>query len=125
MLSKTKNTAERIEFANNYLRRIFNARTATERNTLLKKAPLSVIKHICNLCNVVVRHGNKTYSSERLKRIGPHLKSIRYILAAKPSLKRKRRVLQKGGFFPILASILAPAIGGLISALTNRNNNNG
>lgn len=118
----TKTTsAERLQFAHNYLQRILNARAVAERNLLLKKAPLSVIKHICNLCNVAVRHGNKTYNSERLKRLTPHIKSIRYILAAKPSLKKKRRVLQKGGFFPILASILAPAIGGIISAIANRN----
>lgn len=119
-----KSSSDRVQAAHRYLREILSKSTPRARNQLLKKAPLRVIKHICNLCNAQCRHSNKTYDPAQLKRIEPHLKDIRVILSKTQSLKNKRRILQKGGFFPVLASILAPAIGGLITALVNRSSNN-
>lgn len=123
----TKSAADRVHNAHKQLERILKARTIAKRNKLLNKAPLRVIKHICNLCNVAVRHVGENgaapeYDAKQLRKLQPYADDLRTLIKKSPSLKSKRRVLQKGGFFPLLAKLLIPAVGGLIGAIANRNN---
>ena len=52
--------------------------------------------------------GNMLIPTPSFKRLKPH-KSKLYLTRKKPSLKKKKQVLnQKGGFLPAFASLIAP-----------------
>ena len=53
--------------------------------------------------------GNMLVPTPSFKRLKPHKSKLLYLTRKKPSLKRKKEVLnQKGGFLPALASLIAP-----------------
>ena len=53
--------------------------------------------------------GNMLVPTPSFKRLKPHKSKLLYLTRKKPSLQRKKAVLnQKGGFLPALASLIAP-----------------
>ena len=53
--------------------------------------------------------GNMVIPNSSFKRLKPHKSKLLYLTRKKPSLKRKKAVLnQKGGFLSALASLIAP-----------------
>ena len=53
--------------------------------------------------------GNMLIPTPSFKRLKPHKSKLLYLTRKKPSLKKKKQVLnQKGGFLPALASLIAP-----------------
>jgi hypothetical protein len=117
---KVNSTAKnKLHDAHRYFREILSS-TGTTRKNLVKAAPLGVIKHICNLCNVACKRNTVKYTDQELKRIKPYIGNLRCLVSRKKSLTNKRKVLQKGGFLPILATVLAPIVTGLIGSFINR-----
>ena len=53
--------------------------------------------------------GNILIPTPSFKRLKPHKSKLLYLTRKKPSLKKKKQVLnQEGGFLPALASLIAP-----------------
>ena len=53
--------------------------------------------------------GNMLIPTPSFKRLKPHKSKLLYLTRKKPSVKKKKQVLnQKGGFLPALASLIAP-----------------
>ena len=53
--------------------------------------------------------GNMLIPTPLFKWFKPHKSKLLYLTRKKPSLKKKKQVLnQKGGFLPVLASLIAP-----------------
>ena len=53
--------------------------------------------------------GNMLIPTPSFKRLKPHKSKLLYLTRKKPSLKKKKQVLnQKGGFLPAFASLIAP-----------------
>lgn len=87
---------------------------------VLKTAPDSVIKTICNAAYNVA-HGDVHLTPAQKKLFAKHRKEIACLTSTKCSLQRKRKLLvnQKGGLF-WLAPLIGTAISALGSALFNR-----
>lgn len=90
------------------------------RQSVLASADNDLIHCLCE-CAHNVLNGNVKLSPGQKKILGKHKKPIRDLASKKTALKKKRRILvQKGGFLPAL---LAPIIGiatSLIGGLLNR-----
>ena len=53
--------------------------------------------------------GNMLIPTPSFKRLKPHKSKLLYLTRKKPSLKKKKQVLnQKGGFLPAFASLIVP-----------------
>lgn len=118
-MSKQLSSVEKVRRAEEYISKLLKKRNKQEKKALIKSAPHGVIKHICNLCNYAINCDSTSYSGNQAKRLKPHIKSLKTLVSPRQSLKQKRSVLQRGGFLPILASILGPLIGGVVGAITS------
>jgi hypothetical protein len=80
---------------------------------VLKSAPDTVVKTICNAALNVQKGGRVTLNDQQKKLFGKHRKSIEALVSKKVPLSKKRKVLsQRGGAFWIPAMIGA-ALGAL------------
>ena len=62
--------------------------------------------------------GNIKVPTSSCKRLKPHNSKLLYLTRKKPSLKKKKEVLnQKGGFLPALAALVAPLAVDLLSKM--------
>ena len=95
---------------------------------LLQKAPAPLQKHIldktspeliCCLCDCAhnVLQGNDEISHHHKQKLKPHKTKLRKLADRKVALKTKRRIIQKGGFLPLLLSALTPVISGMVGTL--------
>lgn len=89
-----------------------------KRRRLLANCPKDLMDIFCE-CTWNVIKGNIKLTPAQLRKLRRQRKSLRALVARKTSLKKKRKIIQKGGFIggilgPVL-SVLAPAIGGLLS----------
>ena len=95
---------------------------------LLQKAPAPLQKHILDkaspalircLCDCAhnVLQGNVEITHHHKRKLKPHKTKLRKLADRKVALKTKRRIIQKGGFLPILLSALAPVISGVVGSL--------
>ena len=89
---------------------------------LLQKAPTPLQKRILdkasselNAHNVLQR--NVSISRHHKQKLKPHKIKLRKLADRKVALKTKQRIIQKGGFLPILLSALAPVISGVLGTL--------
>ena len=72
-----------------------------------------LIRCICD-CALNVLKGNAPISQQDKRRLGRHKENLRKLVNRRISLKKKRQVLQTGGFLGALLSAVIPAIGSLI-----------
>lgn len=90
----------------------------SERKILLKKASPDLIKAICE-CVINILKGTvplKTFQKNKLK---THKIILRNLQNKKININKKKKLLiQKGGFLPLLLSVLAPIISGVVGSLT-------
>ena len=84
---------------------------------ILERAPDSVIKNVCNAALNAERGDVKLTPSQK-KLFAKHRGLISKLTNKKLSLATKRRIIQKGGIWPILIpAILSAVIGALGSAI--------
>ena len=90
------------------------------RKNFLLGADNDLIKCLCE-CSLNVLNGNIKLSKNQKKSLRKHRKNIRTLAAKKVGLKRKRKILiQKGGFLPALLAPVLGIAGSLIGDLLRR-----
>ena len=94
------------------LRRIQRLGDRARRN-LIKKCHKNLIDCFCE-CSKNVLKGNVPLNGAQLKKLRREKKNLRAIALKKTPLKRKRRILQKGGFIGALLPPILSIIGGLL-----------
>lgn len=83
------------------------------RKQLLKQADKELITTICECCLNVIK-GHVRLTTGQKKKLAPHKKHIRQLADKKLShTKRKRLIIQKGGFLGALLAPVLKTLGGL------------
>lgn len=85
------------------------------RKVMIKNADNEFIKALCD-CSYNILKGNVPLNKSQKIKLSRYKKDLRYLCNNSVSLKdKKRKVIQKGGFFlPALAGPLLKIFGGLI-----------
>ena len=79
--------------------------TGKQRKDMIAHANMEAIGEIA----LNLPKGNMLLPTPSFRRLKPHKSKLLYLTRKKPSLKKKKQVLnQKGGFLPALASLIAP-----------------
>lgn len=90
-----------------------------QRKEIIKKASPDVIKTISE-CSLNVLNGNLRLTPTQKRKLKKHKNSLRRLAQRKISTNKRRKIIQSGGFLPLLlAPLLAPLVGGLIKKLTS------
>ena len=95
------------------LRLLQKAPTSLQKNILDKASP-ELIRCICDCAHNILQ-GNVTLSSHYKKKLSQHKTKLRKLADRKVVLKKKKRLVQTGGFLPLLLSALAPVISAVLS----------
>ena len=95
------------------LRLLQKAPTSLQKNILDKASP-ELIRCICDCAHNVLQ-GNVTLSCHYKKKLSQHKTELRMLADRKVVLKKKKRLVQTGGLFPLLLSALAPVISAMPS----------
>ena len=77
----------------------------TEAKQIIRKGKKDFIDSISE-CSLNVLNGNVEISPERKRKLQRYKKQIRFISKKQSSLKKRKDVLQKGGFLNILVPVL-------------------
>lgn len=97
--------------------------TPSERRAIIRGADKKLIHCLCELSHNVLK-GNIDISPKQFFRLNRYRRSLRELADQKLSINRKKDLLlsnsQVGGFLPILASIAAPLISGLLGGVFGR-----
>jgi hypothetical protein len=84
------------------------------RKDLLKRVPSSCIKAICE-CSLNALKGNITLSTHRKNSLRKHKSVLRQLVdKKKPLFKKRKLIIQKGGFLNILIPAALTALTSLI-----------
>ena len=94
--------------------RLLQKAPAPLQKRILDKASPELIRCLCDCAHNVLQ-GNVEISHHHKRKLKPH--KLRKLADRKVALKTKRRIIQKGGFLPILLSALAPVISGVVGSL--------
>ena len=82
--------------------------TGKQRKDMIAHANKGQMEAISEIALNLLK-GNMLIPTPSFKRLKPHKSKLLYLTRKKPSLKKKKQVLnQKGGFLPALASLIAP-----------------
>lgn len=81
-----------------------------ERKNIISNASPKMINTLCECCLNILR-GNVPLTPTQKKKLCKHKKTIRRLANEKMSLKNRKRVLQRGGFLPLLLAPLLAKIG--------------
>ena len=88
------------------------ARNKKLKKSLLEAIPTCAVKEICNHCYDLYRNpARKQYVEKNLEQFRKHKKLIATLADKKIPINRKRKFVQSGGIFPLLA--LLPLLAGL------------
>ena len=80
------------------------------RPEVLRIAPPSVIKSICNAASNAAFNPKTHLSPAQRKLLARHRRQIQVLTSRAASLKKKRETLQKGGVLPFLPVLLGTAL---------------
>ena len=83
---------------------------------ILEKASSELIGCLCDCAHNVLQ-GNVEISHHHEQKLKQHKTKLQKLADRKVTLKTKQRIIQKGGFLPILLSALAPVISGVLGSL--------
>jgi hypothetical protein len=87
------------------------------KKKLIKECDGKLIDCFCE-CSKNILKGNVPLKQTQLKRLRREKKNLRALALKKTSLKKKRKILQKGGFIgailPPVLTVLSSLLGGLI-----------
>lgn len=96
-----------------YLKKVKKQR----RSSVLKSAKKDLILCICDCANNILR-GNVRLKERDRKALRRHKKSLRLLATQRTGLEKKRKFLvQKGGFLPLLLAPIISAAGSLLGGL--------
>ena len=99
--------------------KLLSKSTAAERRKILKSAPKELITALTEGSLNLIR-GTVPLSKQKISKLRRYKKQLKTVAAKKVSAQKKKKILQRGGFLPLLASVLVPAISGLISGLVSQ-----
>jgi hypothetical protein len=87
------------------------------KKKIIKDCDRKLIECFCE-CSKNILKGNVPLKGRQLKRLRREKNNLRALALKKTSLKRKRKILQKGGFIgailPPVLTVLSSLLGGLI-----------
>ena len=101
--------------------RLLQKAPALLQKRILDKASSELIRCLFDCAHNVLQ-GNVNISRHHKQKLKPHKTKLRKLADRKVALKTKQRIIQKGGFLPILLSALAPVISGVLGTLIKREN---
>ena len=87
------------------------------RKAIITKASPELIRCICD-CALDVLHRNIAITPHCKRKLSQHKTSLKKLTDKKVSLNTKRKILQQGGFLPLILSALTPLVGKIIGGLT-------
>lgn len=91
-----------------FIQKFCNKCSAKNRNNLLRKASPSEILSLCE-CVLNVYKGHVPIEPKTLRRLRIYKKDLLHLLTRKSKVDTKRkRLIQKGGFLPLIASSVIP-----------------
>lgn len=88
----------------------------TLAKAILKNATPDLLAALCECCLNILK-GNVPLTPAQKKRLSRHKNNLRLLIKKKTSNKKRRQILQAGGFLPLLAPLLAPIVGGLVKSI--------
>ena len=88
------------------------------RRSYVKKANKEFVECICECAKNVIK-GNVPLKDCHLKRLRKEKKNLRALSLKKTPLRKKRRILQKGGFLGALLTPVLSLLGGLLTGNAN------
>jgi hypothetical protein len=107
--------AGRIEKHYNFIKKFQRAPTL-QRNAYLKRASADEVRSLCE-CALNVCNGNIPLNKKQFGQLKKHKKILKTLAFTKSSPWKKRRVLlQEGGFLPVLASTALSFLGPIIAS---------
>ena len=80
---------------------------------LIKSASPELVRTLCECCHNVLK-GNVNITSAQKRRLRRHKTSLRTLTRKKLSLKRRKQILQKGGFIGALLSPILSVLKGVL-----------
>ncbi len=96
------------------LRYINKCKEPTELKAIVNAADKDLICCICE-CAHNVLNGNVPISKKRIKELSQHQKALASLLEKRGSIKKKKKILiQSGGFLPLLLTPILGIVGSLI-----------
>ena len=84
------------------------------RKAVIESADKDLIHCLCE-CALNILKGNVTLTKDQLKQLSRYKQHLRQLTEKKLALKKKKEIIQKGGFLPALlaplaASVIAPLL---------------
>jgi hypothetical protein len=97
---------------------------ARQRNNYIKRCSPDFVRVLCECCKNLLK-GNVPVSAHQTIKLRRYRNILRTLSSKKASLKTRRKLLQKGGFLPLLlgpaisfaSSLLGPAVQGVVDAI--------
>ena len=90
------------------------------RRKILRAASIDLVRCLCECSHNILR-GNLKLSPKQKKKLKHHSKTLRSLAGKKVGLKRKKKlILQKGGFLPALLTPILGIASSLIGNLLNQ-----
>jgi hypothetical protein len=86
------------------------------RRVLIKEGRKELVNALCE-CVLNVLNGNVRVSDAQRRQLARYKKDLRTLVDRRPKLAEKKRVIQRGGFLPILAKVLVPVLGQMLGGL--------
>ena len=96
------------------LRQLRYAKPAV-RKQMIKNGDKELINAICETCKNILK-ANVPLTPSQKRRLCRHKRTLRELVKKKVSLKRKKQILQKGGFLGALITPILSLLGGLIGS---------
>ena len=95
-----------------------------ERNSIIKKGSPKLIKLICEVC-LNTLNGNIPLSQQQKNRLKRHKNVLRKLAKSRLSTDKRKKMMQKGGFLPLLvapllANLAVGAVKGIVKGVTGR-----
>ncbi len=101
-----------------YLKLLHDSKPAY-RKVLLEKASKDVIKLLSN-CALNMIKGEMLLTEKEKEALRPHKKKVERLASKRVSIKKKKQILQSGGFLPPFLFPILAAIGGNIAGAVMR-----
>ena len=102
-----------VKDCSNYLH-VLSKCNKVQRLGILKGADPKLIQAICE-CALNVVKGNIPLTPHQKRKLTPHKKVLRHLADKRKTLQSKKKILvQKGGFLPLLLSAIVPTIANLL-----------
>ncbi len=89
--------------------RLLSLATPQARKELIRKGDREFVDSVCECCLNVLK-GNVPLNSQEKSKLRKHKNELRKLIKKRVSLKKKKEIIQKGGF---LGALLGPLLGRL------------